>query len=280
MASMPVTRNILWEHKHGGLVGGLGVEADAEGGIVDRYSNDDRVKLTSYVLFQQAAIRRGFLRKVFSLVAMQVAFTFAVVAGFLFIPGVKSYVQDAFGLFLASTIILIVVASMMVCCDELRRLHPFNLIALGLFTLSISFFLGCFSCYLDTLSVIFCMGIVLAFTVILVGVFLQTAVEITGKVMAWLSVVVLMLVFGGIQLLWADMIIPGVYACAFSAFFAGFMIYDISAIVGGEHLKYALMPDEYCFAALNLYIDIVTMIIILLVWLGGSGGSTSSNDDR
>ena len=51
-------------------------------------------------------------------------------------------------------------------------------------------------------------------------------------------------------------------------------------VAGGEHLKYALMPDEYCFAALNLYIDIVTMIIILLVWLGGSAGSTSPNDDR
>ena len=38
----------------------------------------------------------------------------------------------------------------------------------------------------------------------------------------------------------------------------------VQAVLGGKHHKYQLGPDDYVFAALNLYLDIVTMFIMLL----------------
>lgn len=40
-------------------------------------------------------------------------------------------------------------------------------------------------------------------------------------------------------------------------------------MLGGKH-KYALSPEEYIFAALNLYLDIINIFIYILSIVGGS----------
>ena len=43
-------------------------------------------------------------------------------------------------------------------------------------------------------------------------------------------------------------------------------------MIGGRH-KYALSPEEYIFAALNLYLDIVLLFIYILALVGGGGNN-------
>lgn len=40
-------------------------------------------------------------------------------------------------------------------------------------------------------------------------------------------------------------------------------------MIGGRH-KYALSPEEYVFAALTLYLDVVNIFMYLLSIIGGS----------
>ena len=40
-------------------------------------------------------------------------------------------------------------------------------------------------------------------------------------------------------------------------------------MMGGKH-KYALSPEEYIFAALNLYLDIVNLFIFILSIIGNA----------
>ncbi len=55
----------------------------------------------------------------------------------------------------------------------------------------------------------------------------------------------------------------------------------VALCAGATHHKYALSPDEYMFAALNMYLDIVSLFTLLLIMLGetcaqqGSGGGGS-----
>lgn len=42
---------------------------------------------------------------------------------------------------------------------------------------------------------------------------------------------------------------------------------DTQLILGGKH-KYSISPEEYIFAALNLYLDIVTIFLLLLQLIG------------
>lgn len=43
----------------------------------------------------------------------------------------------------------------------------------------------------------------------------------------------------------------------------------IHPISGGKH-KYSISPEEYIFAALNLYIDIVNIFMYILMLIGAS----------
>ena len=51
--------------------------------------------------------------------------------------------------------------------------------------------------------------------------------------------------------------------------FSLYIIYDTQVMLGGNH-KYSLSPEEYIFAALNLYLDIINLFMYLLSIFGGS----------
>lgn len=58
-----------------------------------------------------------------------------------------------------------------------------------------------------------------------------------------------------------------VYACLGVLLFSFFIVYDTQLIVGGAH-KHAFDIDDYCFAALNLYLDIINLFLFLLQIFG------------
>ena len=46
-----------------------------------------------------------------------------------------------------------------------------------------------------------------------------------------------------------------------------YLIYDTQLIIGNVGVQYSI--DDYCFAALNLYIDIIYLFIRILQLIGG-----------
>ena len=86
--------------------------------------------------FSDAAIRRGFIRKVYGILSVQLLVTMAV-AGLFFIPSVQGYASQnpwllAFGFIPVFVCMMIVFA----CCDQVRRKSPGNYICLAIFTLA------------------------------------------------------------------------------------------------------------------------------------------------
>ena len=51
--------------------------------------------------------------------------------------------------------------------------------------------------------------------------------------------------------------------------FSLYLIYDTQMMMGGKH-KYALDPEEYIFAALNIYLDVINLFMYILMIVGGS----------
>ena len=51
--------------------------------------------------------------------------------------------------------------------------------------------------------------------------------------------------------------------------FSLYLVYDTQLMFGGKH-KYALSPEEYIFAALNIYLDVVQLFMYILMIVGGS----------
>ena len=53
--------------------------------------------------------------------------------------------------------------------------------------------------------------------------------------------------------------------------FSLYIVYDTQLMMGGKH-KYALSPEEYIFAALNIYLDVVQLFMYILMIVGFSRG--------
>ena len=55
--------------------------------------------------------------------------------------------------------------------------------------------------------------------------------------------------------------------------FSLYIVYDTQLMMGGKH-KYALSPEEYIFAALNLYLDIINLFLYILTLVGAAKDPT------
>lgn len=85
----------------------------------------------------------------FGILVAQLAVTVAMIAIFLYAPGVKEYSQshqEMWWIAFAMTIVLIIVLA---CCQDVRRRSPLNIILLGLFTLCEGFMLGSAASYYE-----------------------------------------------------------------------------------------------------------------------------------
>lgn len=101
---------------------------------------------------------------------------------------------------------------------------------------------------------------------------------------------IILLVFGLIAMFFPGKTIKLVYASFGALLFCIYLIYDTqlmmgknktmafeclffklatSSHLGGKH-KYSISPEEYIFAALNLYLDIVQIFIYILTILGAT----------
>ena len=85
--------------------------------------------------FSDAAIRRGFIRKVYGILSFQLLVTMAV-AGLFFVPTVREYAVNNTWLMFVALVPIIVCMIAFACCDGVRRKSPGNLICLSIFTLA------------------------------------------------------------------------------------------------------------------------------------------------
>ena len=61
------------------------------------------------------------------------------------------------------------------------------------------------------------------------------------------------------------------YGSAGALIFSLYIVYDTQLMMGGKH-KYSLNPEEYVFAALSLYLDVINLFLYILMIVGASRG--------
>ncbi|EDW46844.1 GM20992 [Drosophila sechellia] len=182
-------------------------------------------------VFEDPAIRMGFVRKVFGILLVQLLFTLAVIAIFSYHQPTKDFMQENFLLVLVAIIVNIIVLSTIVCVENVRRRHPVNLICLALYTFTMSVLLGTASSLMDSNVVISAVAITTLLVIALSIYAVQTKYDYTAAGGVILTFVIILLV--------------------------------LSSIVGGNRSE-QLDPEEYVFAALTLYVDVVRLFIYIL----------------
>ncbi|XP_034470545.1 protein lifeguard 1 [Hippoglossus hippoglossus] len=211
--------------------------------------------------FDDKLVRRGFVRKVFSILTLQLVFTFSVVCVFTFSSVVKDAVQDNLWVFLSSVIIFGVVAITLAFCKSFRRLYPWNVVGLVVVTLSFSYMVGTMASFYDTEVVVITMGVTLAITVAIIAFSAQTRYDFTTCYGLLLILCVELIMFGFFAIFYSN-IGAIAYGCLGALVYSLFLMFDCQLMMGA--MSNRLDPEEYISAALTIYLDIVLIFLFLL----------------
>lgn len=92
--------------------------------------------------FSDKSIRRAFIRKVYSILCVQLTVTLGFIAVFLFHPGISKWSRRNPALFFVSMGLTFVIMIAMACCESVRRKSPQNFICLSIFTCAEGVVLG------------------------------------------------------------------------------------------------------------------------------------------
>lgn len=219
--------------------------------------------------FTDQSIRRGFIRKVYSILTAQLGITLGFIILFMYHRPTKLWVQQHPEMFWIALGVMIVTLISMACCGSVRRKAPMNFIFLTLFTFAQSFLLGVTTANFSSQEVLLAVGITAAVCLGLTLFAFQTKWDFTvmGGVL-FVAVIILML-FGIIAIFFPGKTITIVYASLGALLFSIYLVYDTQLMMGGEH-KYSISPEEYIFAALNLYLDIINIFMYILTIIGAT----------
>ncbi|KAJ0178099.1 hypothetical protein K1T71_005922 [Dendrolimus kikuchii] len=218
--------------------------------------------------FNEKSIRRAFIRKVYSILMCQLLITMGFIALFLFHEPTKVWVHRNGWLFWVALVVMFVCLISMACCTNVRRKVPMNFIFLTIFTLAESFLLGIVTSVYDVSAVMMAVGITAGVCLALTLFAFQTKWDFTMMGGALVCATMILLIFGIIAIfLPTNNILNLVYAALGALLFSLYLVYDTQLMMGGKH-KYSISPEEYIFAALNLYLDIVNIFLYILMIIG------------
>ncbi|KAK9887713.1 hypothetical protein WA026_000034 [Henosepilachna vigintioctopunctata] len=217
--------------------------------------------------FSETTIRHAFIRKVYSILMLQMLMAAAFIAWFLYDERVRFYIQMNLWTLLVAFVVTFIVLIALMCCGEVRRTPPMNFILLGIFSLAESFILATVSAMYESETVLMAAGITVVVFLGLTLFSFQTKWDFTTAGGFLCVALIVLMVFGIVVMFIPSKTMVLVYASIGALLFGFYMVYDTQLLMGGDH-KYAISPEEYIFAVLALYLDIINFFMFILTILG------------
>ncbi|XP_036991915.1 protein lifeguard 4 isoform X1 [Artibeus jamaicensis] len=221
-------------------------------------SIEDDFNYGSCVASASVHIRMAFLRKVYTILSLQVLLTTMTSALFLYFESIRTFVHES-----PALILVFAIGSLgLIFALILNRYkHPLNLYLLFGFTLlealTVAFVVTLYDVY------IVLQGFVLT-TAVFLGLTMYTlqSKKDFSKFGAGLFAVLWILCLSGIlRLFLYSETVELVVAAVGALLFCGFIIYDTHS------LMHRLSPEEYILASISLYLDIINLFLHLLKFL-------------
>ncbi|ONM10241.1 Bax inhibitor-1 family protein [Zea mays] len=222
-------------------------------------------------------LRWAFVRKIYVILAVQLAMTAAVSAFVVKVPAVSNFfVSSNAGV--ALYIFLIILPFLVLCpLRYYHQKHPVNLLLLGLFTVAISFAVGMTCAFTSGVSIsVICSSNKETFGKIILEAAILTAVVVISLTAYtfWaakrghdfnflgpflFAAIMVLMVFSLIQIFFPlGKISVMIYGGLASLIFCGYIIYDTDNVI--KRYTY----DEYIWAAVSLYLDVINLFLSLL----------------
>ncbi|KAG7644886.1 hypothetical protein AtNW77_Chr1g0002361 [Arabidopsis thaliana] len=213
-------------------------------------------------MLESPELRWGFIRKVYSIIAFQLLATIAVASTVVFVrPIAVFFATTSAGL--ALWIVLIITPLIVMCpLYYYHQKHPVNYLLLGIFTVALAFAVG-LTCAFTSGKVILEAAILTAVVVLSLTVYTFWAAK-KGYDFNFLGpflfgALIVLMVFALIQIFFPlGRISVMIYGCLAAIIFCGYIVYDTDNLI--KRYSY----DEYIWAAVSLYLDIINLFLALL----------------
>lgn len=181
----------------------------------------------------------------------------------------KLYIREHPGLSLIAIVVTFGTLIALACCEDLRRKSPTNFILLFVFTFAESFLLAVSVSRYYPEQVLLALGLTTLICFALTIFALQTKVDFTVMGGFLMVAAIVLLVVSIVAIFFPGKLMTLIIASAGAIIFSLYLIYDTQLMMGGDH-KYSISPEEYIFAALNIYVDIINIFMYILAIIGAS----------
>ena len=215
-------------------------------------------------------IKRQFIIKTYGILLSQLAISLFFIS-LTFIPSIKKVIlldinnNPLILVFLIGfSIVTLFVFCAFFCCRKFARTVPYNYILLFSFTLCMSFYLSLVCAEYDTKIVLTALALTCASTLGLT-LYALTAKTDFSMCLGILFAFFLNFFFSIIIFMFWSQYVYIVYCFFGVLIYSIYLVYDTQLILGKFGVEYNI--DDYCFAALNLYIDIIQIFIRILYLL-------------
>ncbi|KAG5683467.1 hypothetical protein PVAND_012745 [Polypedilum vanderplanki] len=212
--------------------------------------------------FTKKSIRNGFIQKVFSIVSAQLTLTVGFIALFQFHEGALRYAYNNTWMLNLAMLSTLGLALLMSFSTSIRRTAPLNLVLLGSYTLAQGFLVGIMSSFYQVEEVFYAVGLTAAIVFGLAMYASTTKEDFTMKGGMMISVLMALSIGSLISIFYRGEFFNFVLSIGAAAAFSMYIVYDLQMIMGDRTLS--ISPEEYVFASLNLYVDIIRVFMELL----------------
>ncbi|CAN1131871.1 Protein LIFEGUARD 4 [Linum perenne] len=219
------------------------------------------------MMLESPELRWSFIRKIYSIITIQLLATVAVAAVVVTVRPIAVFFATTTAGLVLYIVLIITPFIVLFPLYYYHQKHPVNYLLLGVFTVAISFAVG--------LTCAFTSGKCSAGKVILEAAIL-TAVVVVGLTLFtfWAAkrgydfnflgpflfgAILVLMVFAIIQIFFPlGKLSVMIYGCLAAIIFCGYIVYDTDNLI--KRYSY----DEYIWAAVSLYLDIINLFLSLL----------------
>ncbi|KAM4676281.1 protein lifeguard 4 [Discoglossus pictus] len=220
-----------------------------------RNSIEDDFNYGSNVASASIQIRMGFLRKVYSILSVQVLLTTITAAVFLYFDSVRTFVHASPALLLISCIGSLIT---IIALTIYRHQYPVNLYLLFGFTLLEAVTVAIAVTFYDVAVVLQAFVLTTAVFLGLTAFTFQSKRDFSKLGAGLFACLWILILAGFLRIFFHSEAFELAIAGGGALLFCGFIIYDTHLIM------HRLSPEEHILASINLYLDIINLFLHLL----------------
>ena len=211
-------------------------------------------------------IRIGFIRKVYGVLLVQLIITFGICC-LSFIEKIRDFVSSHTLIYYLVAIVAFILIIILSCFKKVAKKVPINYILLFVWTLCEGYLLLTLCSYYSFKIVLMALGLTVGITVGLTIYACKTKTDFTmcgGLLFCFL----IGFIFFGLFGFWFGKWVYTLYCFLGVLLFSVYLIYDTQLVLKKFGVGYDI--DDYVFAALSIYIDIINIFIYILSLLGSN----------